>query len=585
MRVVTPVANATAGEFQSLVEQIPAVTYIADFVGSFQLRYVSPQCKAILGFDPEEWVNDPDAGVRALHPEDRDRIVAEAEACIAAERPFDFEYRMCRADGRVVHLWEKTSFVRDDAGRPVAVNGVMLDVTELKVAQEALRRQEEEREQERARYEGELKRQLAEKLYQAAHDELTALPNRRSLNMRLAAALEEDKPIALLLLDLDRFKEVNDVLGHQYGDQLLCAVSARFRGLIRPDDLLARIGGDEFAVLLQPLQGIDQAIAVAERFGRSLAEPFNINGTPLYVESSIGIALYPDHGTSAVELLQRADSAMYGAKGARSGWQLYQSSNPQSPKRISRLAELRTALDTGQLLLHYQPKLDLRTNAITGFEALVRWQHPQHGLIMPAEFIPLIEQTGLVRHLTAFVLAEALQQWREWNRGDELTIAVNISPHSLNDPDFPELVEVMLREYEVPERTLELEVTENALAFDEELSSETLHRLRRAGVKVVLDDYGSAYSSLGRLLDLPIDELKIDRKFVGALTRDPDSAEIVRSTIALGHRLGMTVIAEGVESEEALRELAALDCDGAQGYYISMPKPAAELVVLTGTRG
>ena len=481
--------------------------------------------------------------------------------------------------GRRRHSFETT------LGGLLAVNGVMLDVTELKVAQEALRRQEEEREQERARYEGELKRQLAEKLYQAAHDELTALPNRRSLNMRLAAALEEDKPIALLLLDLDRFKEVNDVLGHQYGDQLLCAVSARFRGLIRPDDLLARIGGDEFAVLLQPLQGIDQAIAVAERFGRSLAEPFNINGTPLYVESSIGIALYPDHGTSAVELLQRADSAMYGAKGARSGWQLYQSSNPQSPKRISRLAELRTALDTGQLLLHYQPKLDLRTNAITGFEALVRWQHPQHGLIMPAEFIPLIEQTGLVRHLTAFVLAEALQQWREWNRGDELTIAVNISPHSLNDPDFPELVEVMLREYEVPERTLELEVTENALAFDEELSSETLHRLRRAGVKVVLDDYGSAYSSLGRLLDLPIDELKIDRKFVGALTRDPDSAEIVRSTIALGHRLGMTVIAEGVESEEALRELAALDCDGAQGYYISMPKPAAELVVLSGTRG
>jgi EAL domain-containing protein (putative c-di-GMP-specific phosphodiesterase class I) len=271
---------------------------------------------------------------------------------------------------------------------------------------------------------------------------------------------------------------------------------------------------------------------------------------------------------------------MYGAKGARSGWQLYQSSNPQSPKRISRLAELRTALDTGQLLLHYQPKLDLRTSDVTGFEALVRWQHPQHGLVMPDEFIPLIEQTGLVRHLTAFVLAEALQQWREWNRGDELTVAVNISPHSLNDPDFPELVEVMLREYEVPPRTLELEVTESALAFDEELSSETLHRLRRAGVKVVLDDYGSGYSSLGRLLDLPIDEIKIDRKFVGALTDDPDSAEIVRSTIALGHRLGMTVIAEGVETEEALRELASLDCDGAQGYYISRPKPASELAAL-----
>ena len=577
MGVVATESNATGREFQSLVEQIPAVTYIADFVGSFQLRYVSPQCKAILGFEPEEWVNDPDAWVRALHPEDRERIVAEAEACIAAELPFDFEYRMCRADGRVVHLWEKTSFVRDDDGRPVAVNGVMLDVTELKLAQEALRRQEAEREQERARYESELKRQLAEKLYQSAHDELTGLPNRRNLNTRLASALEEGEPIALLLLDLDRFKEVNDVLGHHYGDQLLCAVSARFRNLIRPNDLLARIGGDEFAVLLQPLDGIDQAIAVAERFGRSLADPFSINDTPLYVESSIGIALYPDHGTSAVELLQRADAAMYGAKGARSGWQLYQSSNADSPKRISRLAELRTALDTGQLLLHYQPKLDLRTNAITGFEALVRWQHPQHGLVMPAEFIPLVEQTGLVRHLTAFVLSEALQQWRRWDRGAELTVAVNISPQSLNDPDFPELVEVLLREHDVPPRTLELEVTENALAHDEDLSSETLQRLRRAGVKVVLDDYGSGYSSLGRLLDLPIDEIKIDRKFVGALTTDPDSAEIVRSTISLGHRLGMTVIAEGVESEEALKELAALDCDGAQGYFISVPKPAAEL--------
>ena len=580
MSVVTSVSSATGDEFQSLVEQIPAVTYIADFVGSFRLRYVSPQCKAILGFEPEEWVADPDAWVRALHPEDRDRIVVEAEACIAAERPFDFEYRMCRADGEIVHLWEKTSFVRDGAGRPVAVNGVMLDVTELKIAQEALRRQEAEREQERARYESELKRQLSEKLYQAAHDELTALPNRRSLNARLAAALEEGEPTALLLLDLDRFKEVNDVLGHHYGDQLLCAVGSRFRGLTRPDDLLARIGGDEFAVLLHPLNGIDQAIAVAERFGHSLAEPFSINDTPLYVEASIGIALFPDHGTSAVELLQRADAAMYGAKGAKSGWQLWQSSNSTLPKRISRLAELRTALDTGQLILHYQPKLDLGTNAITGCEALVRWQHPLHGLIMPPDFIPLIEQSGLVRHLTAFVLAEALQQWRQWNRGAELTIAVNISPHSLNDPDFPELVEVLLREYDVPARTLELEVTESALALDEELSSETLHRLRRAGVKVVLDDYGSGYSSLSRLLDLPIDELKIDRKFAGALTVDPDSAEIVRSTIALGHRLGMTVIAEGVEDEPTLRELAALECDGAQGYYISTPKPAAELAPL-----
>lgn len=577
MSIVTAAASASGREFQSLVEQIPAVTYIADFVGTFRLRYVSPQCKAILGFEPEEWVADPDAWIRAIHPADRERIVAEAEACIAAERPFDFEYRMCTTDGRVVHLWEKTSFVRDDDGRPIAVNGVMLDVSELKLAQDALLRQEREREHERARYEAELKRQLAEKLYQAAHDELTSLPNRRSLNTRLAAALEKREPVALLLLDLDRFKEVNDVLGHHYGDELLCAVSSRFRQLLRPDDLVARIGGDEFAVLVQPLNGVDHAITVAERLGRSLAEPFAIHNTPLYVEASIGIALFPDHATSAVELLQRADAAMYGAKGAKSSWQLAQNSSPQSPKRISRLAELRTALDTDQLLLHYQPKLDLRTNTITGFEALVRWRHPQHGLIMPAEFITLMEQTGMVRHLTAFVLAEALRQWQEWTARNTVTIAVNISPHSLNDPDFAELVEVLLRKNNVPSGTLELEITESALMRDKEISSELLHHLQHAGVKVVLDDYGSGYASLSRLLDLPIEQLKIDKKFIGALTRDPNSAEIVSSTIALCHRLDMTVTAEGVEDAETLTQLAALNCDAAQGYHISKPKPAAEI--------
>src|SRR5581483_10311432 len=275
---------------------------------------------------------DPEAWVRALHPDDRERIVSEAEACIAEERPFDFEYRMFTADGRIVHMWEKTSFVRDDAGNPVAVNGVMLDVTELKLAQEALHRQEKEREAERARYEAELERQLAEKLYQASHDELTGLPNRRQLNDQLSRVFEEGRPTALLLLDLDRFKEVNDVLGHHYGDRLLSAVAARFRRLLRSDDFLARIGGDEFAMLIRPLDGVEQAITVAERFGRALAEPFSINETSLYVEASIGIALFPDHGTKPDELLQRADSAMYGAKGAKSGWQLYEASGRESVK-------------------------------------------------------------------------------------------------------------------------------------------------------------------------------------------------------------------------------------------------------------
>jgi diguanylate cyclase (GGDEF)-like protein/PAS domain S-box-containing protein len=572
------VANATAREFQAVVEQIPAVTYIADFDGSFRLRYVSPQCRTILGYDPQEWVDDPEAWVRALHPEDRDRIVAEAETCIAEERPFDFEYRMFTAGGQVVHMWEKTAFVRDDAGRPVAVNGVMLDVTELNLAQEALRRQEREREAERTRYEEELKRQLAERLHQASHDELTGLPNRRNLNGELARVFERDQPTALLLFDLDKFKEVNDVLGHHYGDRLLSAVGARFRRLLRSEDFLARIGGDEFAMLVRPLHGVEQAITIAERFGRALAEPFSVDGTSLYVEASIGIALFPDHGTTPDELLQRADSAMYAAKGAKSGWQLYEASGGTSPKRVSRLAELRTALDDGQLLLHYQPKIDLRTGRITGLEALVRWQHPEHGLIMPDEFIPLVEQTGLVRYLTAYVLADALRSWRDWTEaGNELTIAVNVAPRSLGDPGFAELVEVLLRKYDVPPRTLEVEVTESALTRDADISSKMLSRLQEAGVKVVLDDYGSGYSSLGRLLDLPIEELKIDKKFVGTLTTREESAEIVHSTIALGHRLGMTVVAEGVEDALTLARLAELECDAAQGYHIARPMPAAQV--------
>jgi len=319
MSVTTSVANASARELQSLVEQIPAVTYIADFDGSFRLRYVSPQCKTILGYDPQEWVADPEAWVSALDPQDRDRVVAEAEACIAAARPFDFEYRMRTPDGRVVHVWEKTSFVRDAAGNPVAVNGVMLDVTDLKLALEALREQEQALEAERARYEAELERQLEERLYQASHDELTGLPNRRSFNSELARLFEQREPTALLLLDLNKFKEVNDLLGHVSGDHLLSAVASRFGRLRRSQDFVARIGGDEFAILLRSVDSIEEAIAVAERFGRALTDPFSINEKLIYVGASIGVALYPNHGTTHDELLHHADAAMYTAKGAKSG--------------------------------------------------------------------------------------------------------------------------------------------------------------------------------------------------------------------------------------------------------------------------
>jgi diguanylate cyclase (GGDEF)-like protein/PAS domain S-box-containing protein len=569
----TPQVNRDE-RFRALVEEIPAVTYIADFVGTFALRYVSPQCKAILGYEPDDWIGDPDAWVQALHPDDRDRIVAEAEACIERQLPFDFEYRMHTADGRVLHFWEKTSIVRDEQGEPVSVNGVMLDVTELKEAQDALLREAEERANERAEYEILLRRQLAENEYRALHDDLTGLANRRQLNVRLADALERDGgSVALLVIDLDRFKEVNDVLGHHCGDDLLREVGQRFALATREGDLLARLGGDEFAVLLTSVVGAVDAVAVAERLGTTIGHPFALGGVPVYAEASIGIALAPEHGTSADALLQHADVAMYEAKRLGGGWRMFDVATGRAPAAsVSRLAELRLALTNDELVLHYQPKIEVATRRITGVEALVRWAHPTRGLLLPAEFVPLAEHTGLIRPLTTFVLETALGQARRWrDDGHYLTVAVNVAARSLSDIDFSLEIERVLDRHGLAGDVLEVELTETGLMHDPTRALESLKRLHEMGVRIAIDDFGAGYSSLTRLRDLPIDDLKIDRTFVASIGDDNHGAEIVKSAIALGQSLGMSVVAEGVESEGVLRCLEDFGCNAAQGYHISEP--------------
>jgi diguanylate cyclase len=417
----------------------------------------------------------------------------------------------------------------------------------------------------------------------ALHDPVTELPNRilfvDRVQQALLGARRESTVVALLLLDLDRFKEVNDTLGHHQGDLLLAKVAARLRGLLRTTDSCARLGGDEFALCLPGLSGADGALAAARRLREALAEPFELGGISLAVEASIGVALFPEHGGDAETLIQHADVAMYLAKEAGADCELYASERDRSsPERLALVAALRDAIESDQLVLHYQPKLRPADGTVIGVEALVRWRHPQRGLIPPADFIPIAERTGLYRPLTHWVLGQALRQAAAWRaQGRVLSVAVNLSARSLLDPELPQTVAALLREHDVEPARLELEITETTLMADADRAQELLAALRELGVRISLDDFGVGYSSLAYLKHLPVDAIKIDRSFVLAMDEDAADAAVVRSTIALAHNLGLTAVAEGVECEAALRQLAELGCDLAQGFHMSRPLPVEEL--------
>nr|WP_276612243.1 bifunctional diguanylate cyclase/phosphodiesterase [Kineococcus vitellinus] len=414
----------------------------------------------------------------------------------------------------------------------------------------------------------------------AVTDDLTGLPNRRRF---LAAVRDGVREVeagrsgggAVLLLDLDRFKEVNDTLGHRVGDELLRRLGLRLQEALGGRGLLARLGGDEFGVLL-PGADEEAAVDAARLLLRATGEPCELEGISLHVDVSIGIALCPQHARSVGGLLQHADVAMYRAKAARSGWQL--SSGPLDPggrDRLTTVADLRRGLGRDELVLHYQPKLDLRSGAVTGVEALVRWQHPDRGLLTPDAFLALAEHSGLMRPLTRAVLRLALRQAADWWRaGHELSVAVNLSASDLLDAQLPTRVQELLAAAGLPARALELEITETVLVADPVRAHQVLRALRALGVRIAVDDYGTGYSSLSYLQDLPVDDLKLDRSFVVRSAGDERSAAIVRSTTALAHALGLRITAEGVESEEVLTQLRAAGCDAAQGYHVARPQPA-----------
>jgi diguanylate cyclase (GGDEF)-like protein len=419
---------------------------------------------------------------------------------------------------------------------------------------------------------------------EASHDALTGLPNRALFRDRtdqaIRQATRERTPAALLLLDLDRFKEVNDTLGHHYGDQLLVQVGERLRATLRAVDTVARLGGDEFAMLLPRITTAEGAVRVAGKLLTALEKPFTLEGLTLDVEASIGVAIHPDHGSDPDELLQRADIAMYAAKESHAGFVLFDPTLDQhSPRKLVLLGELRRAIEQEQLVLHYQPKVDAHTGQLLGVEALVRWQHPDHGLVPPGEFIPLAERTGLIAPLTHYVLDAALHQCRDWRRaGHELAVAVNVSPRRLLDLAFPDEVAATLATWDVPARLLVVEITESTIMADPTHALEILGRLNRMGVGLSIDDFGTGYSSMAYLKSLPVHELKVDRSFVTHMTSNTSDAVIVRSTVDLGRNLGLRVVAEGVEDPATRDQLDALGCDAIQGYYVSRPVPPEDLI-------
>ena len=560
--------------YQRMVEQLPLVTYVESLDAESAL-YISPQIEELAGYTAEEWVADPHFFGKVLHPDDRDDVLGQFAHTHMTGDMYDGEYRLIAKDGRIVWVNDVAVRIRDDAGTPLYSQGYMVDVTARHIAEQAL-----------AESRGQLEQRMREIEHQALHDALTGLPNRTLFHDRVDQALRAARrtggAVCVMLIDLDRFKDVNDTLGHLSGDVLLQEVARRLRAPVRESDTVARLGGDEFGVLATGVATAHDAVVLAEKLREALAAPIAVGGLALEVESSIGIALAPDHGADVETLVRHADVSMYVSKRTHSPAVYCPETDHHSRVRLTLVADLRRALERKELAVYYQPQANAATGIVRTMEALVRWEHPVHGLLPPDQFVPLAEQTGLIRPLTLYMVDAALHQCAAWrNAGYDVAVAVNVTGRDLLDLRFPEEVaEAIARAGTAPD-ALELEITESTIMTDAARARTVLLQLSELGVRLAIDDFGSGHSSLGYLKRLPIDVLKIDRSFVMNMADDSDDAVIVRSTIDLGHNLGLEVVAEGVETQEALARLTELGCDTVQGYFLGRPQPtdAVEWIV------
>ena len=436
-----------------------------------------------------------------------------------------------------------------------------------------------------------VKSQFSMLRHQANHDALTGLPNRTMLFDRLDRAIDEARrakgSMALLLMDLDRFKEVNDTFGHHFGDVLLKAVAFRLTNQLTSADMVARLGGDEFAIVLADAVDSRNVAMAARRILNTLQQPFVVDAQVLEVGASIGIALFPTHGTDARTLLRRADVAMYSAKQSQIGYTFHRDDHePRTADQLSLVVEMRHALERNEFELFYQPKLHLRSGLVTRVEVLLRWNHPARGTLAPSLFIPIAERTGLIRTISDWLLDRALQQCRDWqDAGAPIHLAVNLSAKSLQEQTLPTKIDDVLKKWDIDPRFLKIEITESSIMADPAHALAIMSMLQSMGVRLSVDDFGTGYSSLTHLRELPIDEIKIDKSFVGGMTTSDADAAIVRTVIDLAHNLGKQVCAEGVEDEETWRRLCEMGCDLAQGFWISRPLNGRDLMQwLTDTK-
>lgn len=502
----------------------------------------------------------------AVIPEDLPGAEAMVQKMIAEKGQANGEFRIVRGDGSIRHISASERVLLDEHGNVSRVLGVNLDITDRKAAEEALRKSE------------------ADQTHSAQHDFLTGLPNRMLLNDRLNQAIASTarhlKHVAVLFLDLDGFKHINDSLGHPVGDKLLQSVAKRLVDCVRGADTVSRQGGDEFVVLLSEVDKAEDAALTATRILNAVAVAHSIDQHDLYVTASIGVSVYPEDGLDAESLIKNADTAMYQAKeNGRHGYRFFKPiMNVRAVERQSIEEDLRHALEHREFALHYQPKINLRTGAIAGSEALIRWMHPDRGLISPAQFIPVAEDCGLIVPLGRWVLREACEQARRWfNAGLPLgNIAVNVSTIEFRDDNFLDGLFSILGETGLDPRFLELELTESVLVKHTENTASLLRSLRETGVRVALDDFGTGFSSLSYLRKFPVDVLKIDQSFVRQITADGGDTSIVTAVISLARSLNLRVVAEGVETPEQAAFLRAHECDEAQGYYFSRPVPAEQ---------
>mgnify|MGYP001253631910 CR=1 FL=1 len=520
--------------------------------------------RTLFGYRPEETKPTAESWSDHIHPEEKERVLWGIHAVIdTGGQSWSDEYRFRRRDGSWADIYDRGFVVRDATGRATRMIGAMMDISDRKRAEEQLARM-------------------------AQFDALTGLPNRNLFRDRLGQAIarahREGWVTAVAFVDLDRFKEINDTLGHAAGDEVLKAVGERLRASLREGDTVARLGGDEFTVILEDVGTLERAAAVARKILAAFEPPIAVDGKDLFISGSIGLAAYPDHGSDAEVLLQHADTAMYHAKGeGRNALKVYAPTmGAEASERRSVEDGLRLALARGEFVLHYQPIVDLAGGAVTGVEALLRWQHPEWGLVAPGRFIQVAEQSGLIVPIGAWVLRRACRQAAAWRDAGvpPVTVSVNLSARQFRKAGLADEIAAALHEAGLEPARLKLEITESLLMDNPQASGALLARLKEMGVTLALDDFGTGYSSLSYLRHFPLDVLKIDQSFVRDLSTDPEDAVIVRAMIGLAHSLQLTLTAEGVETAEQLAFLRAHGCQTAQGYLFSRPLPAAEAEAL-----